>query len=410
MRNPTRLGLAALVSVTGFFIACGDDNSNPFTPLPTGGAGVVGGNPATGGGGAATAAGTMAGGFAGTFSTGGDTGGMGGTPAGGGGTGGVVAGTGGVGGFGGTPPVIKPTIFLIDNVRLQLKMPGCGGAASGGAGGGGAGGGGTGGGGAGGGGTGGTGGAGGTDGGGPGGTPAPSCGGVGGTGGSGGAAAGTGGGGTGGTGGGGTGGTGGGGNGGVAGATAGTAGTGGTGGVPVVPDPSPTPFNLTFDASFAPLAQNTNGFSPGPGQSMGPVIIDNTFLTFEALLGHPGGAAKISVPFTVKSQQADFFTAFVPASVNGTGYEILADVNMVETGDVGECATVWIYVYGGSGYANDKSGEPTLGTTSHLKKGEWTTVRLDLDGPYGAHSVNNGAYKPEHMGIWGLQLNTWGCP
>jgi hypothetical protein len=415
MRNRTKLGLAAVVSVTGFIVACGDDASNPGSMLPSGGTGVVGGggNPATGGGGAA---GTVAtgGAAAGTFSmagTGGDVAGTGGT----GGTGGAAGGTGGTdaAGTGGTPviPMIKPTVFLIDNIRLQLKPP-CGSAGGGGTGGGGTGGGGTGGGGTGGaaagnggtggvapcnngggGGTGGTSGAGGTGGGGAGGTGG---GGAGGTGG-----AGAGGGGTGGTGG--TGGdTGGGGTGG--------GGTGGTGGVAVVPDPSPTPFNYTFDADVLPLAKNPNGFSPGPGLSMGPAIIDNTFLTFEPTMGHPGGAAKISVPFTVKQQQADFGTAFVPASVNGTGYEILADVNMAETGDVADCATVWLYVYGGSGYANDKSGEPSTGVTSHLKKGEWSTVRLDLDGPYGQHSVNNGAYKPEHVGIWGIQLNTWGCP
>jgi hypothetical protein len=125
-------------------------------------------------------------------------------------------------------------------------------------------------------------------------------------------------------------------------------------------------------------------------------------------LGHPGGAAKISVPFTVATQQADFGASFAMQGLDLTGYELLADVNMTDTGDVGACATAWMYVYGGNGYANDHSGEPASGQTSHLVKGQWTTVRLDLDGPYGFHS--SATFKPQLVNIWGIQLNTWGCP
>ena len=67
------------------------------------------------------------------------------------------------------------------------------------------------------------------------------------------------------------------------------------------------------------------------------------------------------------------------------------------------------YVYGANGYANDKSGEPAENTTSHVKKDTWTTMRLDLDGPYGFHTMT-GAFKPEDVAIWGIHLNTWGCP
>ena len=69
---------------------------------------------------------------------------------------------------------------------------------------------------------------------------------------------------------------------------------------------------------------------------------------------------------------------------------------MTATGDVGTCATVWLYVYGATiGYANDKSGEPSMGVTSHLVKGDWTQVHLNLDGPYGYHSTaNHPNFKP----------------
>src|SRR5438445_487421 len=84
-----------------------------------------------------------------------------------------------------------------------------------------------------------------------------------------------------------------------------TAGAGGAG--TVGPDPS---LLYTFDANTMPLLANGNGFSPGPGGSGGPGIANNTLLAFEPTMGHPGGAAKISVPFTVATQQADFGASF----------------------------------------------------------------------------------------------------
>lgn len=188
-----------------------------------------------------------------------------------------------------------------------------------------------------------------------------------------------------------------------AGGAGGAAGAGGAGGATgPLPD-----FLHTFDAGFAPLVLHGEGFSPGPGGSAGPPITNATLLTFDAAGGKPGGAAKISVPFTVATQQADFAGTFAtPADL--TGYELTADVKMTETGDVGACATVWLYVYGGSGYANDKTGEPMMRVTSHLVKGEWSKVRLKLDGPYGYHSTPT--FQPTAVTVWGAQFNTWGCP
>ena len=343
MRNRTRLGLAALVSITGFFVACGDDSSNPTTQ-PVGGTasggggatGVSGGGVAgTATGGTVTAGTATAGSFA-TAGTGGDVAGTGGTMAGTAGTGGTTAGSGGTtagtAGTGGTVPAIVPTVFLIDNIQLRLKGPSEGGA----------------------------GGMGGVD-----------------AGGMGGAGAG------------------------------GEAMVGGAGAGPVEPSHA---FSYTFDIDFSPLAKNPNGFSPGQGA--GPPIFDGTILSWDPTNGVQGGAAKMSVPFTVAMQQADFFAAFPTAGVDLTGYELVADVNMTETGDVGTCASAWMYVYGAvSTYANDLSGEPMSGQTQQLTKGTWTKIRLDLDGPYGYHSTHNHPnFKPTSIDQWGIQLNTWGCP
>lgn len=281
---------------------------------------------------------------AGTPSTSG--GGAGGATAGAGGTGGAAGSggtpTAGTAGIGGTPPVIVPTVFLIDNVRLRPKSEGAGG-------------------------EGGAGGAGGSGAGGEGGASETALAVVGGAGGAGGET--------------------------------------GEGGAPsgALPD-----FLLTFDANLGPLAIHGPGFSPNPGGSLGPPILDATTLVWQANEGKPGGAAKVSVPFTVAKQQADVGAAF-PTAVNLTGYELLADVKLTGVGDIGECATAWMYVYGANGYANDKSGEPAENTTSHVKKDTWTTMRLDLDGPYGFHTMT-GAFKPEDVAIWGIHLNTWGCP
>ena len=158
---------------------------------------------------------------------------------------------------------------------------------------------------------------------------------------------------------------------------------------------------------MAPLEIHGPGFSPNVGGSGGPTIVDATTLTFEPVGGNPGGAAKVSIPFTVATQQADFAGSF-PAAVDLTGYELTADVKLTGVGDVGECATVWMYVYGGKGYANDLSGEPSMRVTSHVVKDQWTTVKLNLDGPYGFHST--GTFDPTLTQIWGMQVNTWGCP
>jgi hypothetical protein len=327
-------GLAAAI----VFAGCSDD------PKPTNGgtAGTgTGGAAGTATAGSSTTAGTPAAGSFGTAGTAGtDVGGTGGVTGGTGGT--PAAGTGGIAptaGTGGTAPAIVPTVFFLDNVRLQLA------ATDGGAGG---------------------------EGGAPevGGAPGSDAGGMGGMGGEGGANV-----------------------------------------DPPAPVQAPAPpapgFLLTFDTAVAPLTLHGEGFSPGPGGSTGPAITNATFLTFAADGGYPGGAAKVSVPFTVAKQQADFAGTFAtPADL--TGYELTADVKMSETGDVGTCATVWLYVYGGLGYANDKSGEPVMLTTSHLVKNKWTKVRLNLNGPYGAHSTET--FAPTNVTVWGAQFNTWGCP
>jgi hypothetical protein len=70
-----------------------------------------------------------------------------------------------------------------------------------------------------------------------------------------------------------------------------------------------------------------------------------------------------------------------------------------------------MYVYGSKGYANDKSGEPAANMYMHLEKGQWTKIRLDLDGPYGVHSTaNHPNFAPIDVQIWGIQFNTFGCP
>ena len=324
-------GLAAAV----VFAGCSDD---PPANNNTGTAGTsTGGSTA----GTSTTAGTTT--SAGTFGTAGtagtETGGTAGTDAGG------TAGTGTAGtataGTGGTVPVIPivPTVFLVDNIRLQPYSGGEGGA----------------------------GGAGGAD---SGGAPAAEAG---------------------------------------APSVAAAGGAAGAGGA----DSGPLPdFYMPFDANVTGFALHSDGFSPNVGGDTAgtPFIFDQTTLTWEAAGGKPGGAAKVSVPFTVKNQQADIGGTFA-APADLTGYELTADVKMTGTGDVGACATVWLYVYGANGYANDKSGEPSQGVTSHLVKDEWTTVRLRLDGPYGYHSTANHAnFKPTMVNVWGAQFVTFGCP
>jgi hypothetical protein len=193
-----------------------------------------------------------------------------------------------------------------------------------------------------------------------------------------------------------------------AGGTPGEAGAAGAGGAAdALPD-----VVLTFDADLGPFKINSAGFSPGvTGETNGtPEILPATTLLWEAATGNPGGAAKASIPFSVPNQQADFGAAFtVPTDL--TGYELTADVKLTAIGTAGSCATAFIYVYGGNGYANDPVMDLSMGVTRHLVKGEWTHVRLDLDGPYGYHSTaNHPNFKPTNVTVWGVQLNTFGCP
>ena len=301
-------------------------------------------------GGSGGASGSTAGGTAGA-GTAGTAGGAGG--GGTGGAGGATAGSAGTAGTsagtagtGGGAPAIVPAVFLIDNIRLRPKVEG-GGGEGGASGGAGAGGDATGG---------------------APEAPAPLAAGAGGA--------------------------------------SGGAGNEGGAGPGVLPD-----FLETFEATLGLLSIHPQGFSPSPGGSGGPRIIDDTKLVWEAGTGHPGGAAKATIPFSVPTQQTDFAGAFATPQ-DLTGYELLADVKMIATGDAGACASAWMYVYGASGgYANDKSGEPMMGQTSHLVKDEWTTVRLNLDGPYGYHSSTAFPnFEPTAVDIWGVQINTWGCP
>jgi hypothetical protein len=190
-----------------------------------------------------------------------------------------------------------------------------------------------------------------------------------------------------------------------AGGATGDAGAGGA--ANALPDVS-----LTFDANLGPFKINSAGFSPGvTGETNGtPEILPATTLLWEAATGNPGGAAKASIPFSVPNQQADFGSAFAVAA-DLTGYELTADVKMTTIGTAGSCASVFIYVYGGTGYANDPTMDLAMGVTRHLVKGEWTRARLDLDGPYGYHSTaNHPNFKPTNVTVWGVQFNTFGCP
>lgn len=338
MRNTTRLGLTLLLGAGAILaVACGDDASNPNPGSTAGNAGTPAGGSDAGQAGKNTAgSNTMAGGGnAGTSTTAG-TGGTGGDVGGTAGAGGTTAGTAGtaagMAGTGGTPEPIKPTLFWIDNFRLQKKGPG----GEGGSGGDGA-----------------------------GGEPAVVA----------------------------------------PGAEGGAGGAGGEGNAPE-PDHS---FNMTFDANVGTLAVNMYGFSPNVGGTAGPAIIQDTTFLWDAAVGKTGGGVKMSIPFSVKFQQTDVMTPFaVPANL--TGYEVLADVQLKETGTAGDCPTVWLYAWGG-GYANDKTGEPMTGVTQKLTKGQWTTVRLDMDGPYGIHSTANfPTYKPTEVVQVGMQMVTFGCP
>jgi hypothetical protein len=194
--------------------------------------------------------------------------------------------------------------------------------------------------------------------------------------------------------------------------TGGAADAGGAGGAGGAADAGLPDFFLTFDADPGPFKIHSDGFSPQVGgDTVGtPPIFDQTTLLWEAATGNPGGTAKVSIPFSVPNQQADFGGTFaVPADL--THYELTADVKMTATGDAGSCATVFLYVYGGNGYANDFTAEPSKGVTRHIVKGEWSKVRLDLDGPYGFHSTNNHPnFKPTAVAVWGAQFNTFGCP
>ncbi len=168
-------------------------------------------------------------------------------------------------------------------------------------------------------------------------------------------------------------------------------------------------FLETFDASLGTFSIHADGFSPSVGGTAGPVIFDKTTLTFDAAAGKTGGGAKISVPFSVKDQQADFARLF-DAPVDLTGYEFTADVKLTDEGDIKGCISAWLYTWGG-GYANDATAEPAAGMTLHLVKGEWTKIQLRMDGPYGVHSKTNfPAFVPTAVVHWGLQLNTFGCP
>lgn len=339
MRNKMRLGFTVLLGAGAVLaIACGDDTTSPNNGGSAGSAGTTTGGSSTAGMAGSSTAGTAtagggAGGAGGSFTPGGSGGDAGsGTAAGTGGTGGTgggAAGSAGTAGTGGTAPAIIPTVFYIDNFRLQRKGADVGAGGAGGEGFGGA----------------------------------PDA---------------------------------------MAGAGGVDTGAGGAG-------PVDASFNFTFDTNVGTLAANMYGFSPNVGGTQGPALLPVTTFLWDAAAGKQGGGVKITIPFDQKYQQTDFMTPFaMPTDL--TGYELLADVQLKETGTVGDCASVWMYAWGG-GYANDISGEPGVNMTQKFTKGQWQTARLDFDGMKGPHSTTNFPnYKPTEVVQVGIQVVTFGCP
>ena len=192
-------------------------------------------------------------------------------------------------------------------------------------------------------------------------------------------------------------------------AAAGAPDAGGAGGAPAATyDPA---FHLKFDTDLDGLAINMYGFSPNVGGTAGPAIIQDTTFLWDATVGKMGGGAKMSVPLSEPFQQADIARPF-PMAVDLSGYELLADVQLKETGKIGDCVAAWVYAWSQApaGYANGQEGEPSMGVTQKLTKGEWTTIRLDFDGPYGYHSTANfPSYQPTAVTQVGMQFVTFGC-
>jgi hypothetical protein len=159
------------------------------------------------------------------------------------------------------------------------------------------------------------------------------------------------------------------------------------------------------------LGINMYGFSPNVGGTAGPAIIQDTTWVWDAAVGKTGGGGKMSVPLSVPFQQADIARPF-GGPTDLTGYELLVDVQLKETGKIGDCVAAWLYAWSQTppGYANGAEGEPSMGVTQKLVKGQWTTIRMDFDGPYGYHSYANfPTYKPTAVTQVGMQFVTFGC-
>ncbi|HWZ89744.1 MAG TPA: hypothetical protein VNW92_12865 [Polyangiaceae bacterium] len=196
--------------------------------------------------------------------------------------------------------------------------------------------------------------------------------------------------------------------GGAAGSTDATGSAGAVGAVGAAGAPSTVDFSrsYTFDTTLQLWALHAEGSTPNIGLAGGGEKLSaRSTLSVNSTEGQPTpGSMQISIPFSMTAEQLDVNQLFAAAGMeeNWTGYEMIAKVKLLSSGNLPDCLGTWLYATS-TGYVFGRGAEVLLKPADG-----WVDVRFDLDAPDVAGSKAN--FDKTMINQFGVMVETNHCP
>jgi hypothetical protein len=177
---------------------------------------------------------------------------------------------------------------------------------------------------------------------------------------------------------------------------AGLGGIGGAGSVDVAR-------SFLFGATVEGWALHPEGSTPGIGTAGGAEKLSaKSTLTWLADQFNPGnGAIELKIPFSIKDEQLDIVTPVAPTE-DWSGYELVARVQEITKGSIGECLGAWTYATS-AGYLFSR------GEIVPLMQGQWVNLVFDLDAP-SLDPDRSAAFDKTQINQFGVMVQSRACP
>jgi hypothetical protein len=164
--------------------------------------------------------------------------------------------------------------------------------------------------------------------------------------------------------------------------------------------------SYTFDTTLQLWALHNEGSTPNIGLAGGGEKLSaRSTLSVSSTEGQPTpGSMQISIPFSTTAEQLDVNQLFAAAGMeeNWTGYEMVAKVKLLSSGNLPDCLGTWLYATS-TGYVFGRGAEVLLKPADG-----WVDVRFDLDAPDVAGSKAN--FDKTMINQFGVMVETNHCP